>query len=351
MANRNFRKKCPQKLDQWNPREAIMSCAISYIMINIAIYLILGCYSRMCSDPFFDKQWSLKHDSYGINAQKMWDYGNRFEQERSVTVAIIDTGVDFSNAELDNRMWYGHKKEPDYDSYHGTMCAEIIAANHNSYGIKGIASFIDLKIMSLKALSSQHSMGSGSIEDVIKAIKTAERNGADICNLSLGTNIYSPELYSAIRDSNMLFITSSGNAATFRGANVDKKPYYPACFELNNLISVTSIDQSGAISTTANYGQHSIDLVAPGDNIPVVQPNGDLIFVNGTSFAVPHVTGVAAVLYAFDASLTACRCKGIICDSVRKNESFYEKCKTSGILDGYAALKTLIQDKRRGDYL
>lgn len=79
----------------------------------------------------------------------------------------------------------------------GTMCAEIIAADHNGYGIEGVAAYIDLKIMSLCVLSSQNSIGGGKISSIIDAIKFAEKNGAQICNLSLGTNFYSPELYDA----------------------------------------------------------------------------------------------------------------------------------------------------------
>ena len=98
----------------------------------------------------------------------------------------------------------------------------------------------------------------------------------------------------------MLFITSAGNATSFRGVNIDKAPYYPASFNLENLISVTCIDKYSEFSKFVNYGKESVDIAAPGIDIPIVQYNGELGFVSGTSFAVPHVTGVAAVLYAFD---------------------------------------------------
>lgn len=62
--------------------------------------LLLNRYLSGNPDPFFENQWSLKHLSSGINAQKMWDYGEKLKQERSVTIAIIDTGVDFNNKEL-----------------------------------------------------------------------------------------------------------------------------------------------------------------------------------------------------------------------------------------------------------
>ena len=65
---------------------------------------------------------------------------------------------------------------------HGTHGARTIAATWNNGGIAGIADNTHVKIMVLKALGG--SDGKGSPESVIEAIKYAEANGADICNLS-----------------------------------------------------------------------------------------------------------------------------------------------------------------------
>lgn len=340
LSNRIFLKK----------RRFKFSWIAFILIIIIAAYISIICKY----DPFFSKQWSLNDPISGINAEKMWEYEKKHTSERSVTVAVIDTGVDFNNKELKGRMWKAFNKnnvlkqiDSDYDSYHGTMCAEIITANHNGYGMEGIASSVDVKIMSLKALSSQHSIGEGSIDDIINAIKFAENNGAHICNLSFGTDIYSQELYEVMRNSGMLFITSAGNATSFRGINIDKKPYYPASFNLKNMISVTCIDAYGNFSNTANHGKKSVDIAAPGIDIPVVQANGQLGFVSGTSFAVPHVSGVAAVLYAFDENLNASQCKRYICTTVQKKESLCNKCKTAGSIDGYSAFKKLIESRGR----
>ena len=357
-SNFNFRNNGDSILDKDNSLriKKLKLLVVLYGVIIITIYILLNVDINDSYDPFFKEQWNLNDSISGINAEKMWDYEKHYIQERPIIIAIIDTGVDFNNKELEGRMWKGcgensthGQASVSFDSYHGTICAEIITANHNSYGIEGIASSLDLKIMSLKTLSSQNSVGGGSINSVINAIKFAEDNGAHICNLSFGTDVNSPELYKAVSNSKMLFITSAGNATSFRGVNIDKAPYYPASFNLENLISVTCIDKYSEFSKFVNYGKESVDIAAPGIDIPIVQYNGELGFVSGTSFAVPHVTGVAAVLYAFDKDLNACQCKKYICSTVQKKESLYNRCKTGGTIDGYSALKTLMEFKKEGE--
>lgn len=63
--------------------------------------------------------------------------------------------------------------------------------------------------MSVKALGGRN--GAGSTASVIQAIQYAEANGADICNLSLGTSNNDDALYQTIANSNMLFVVAAGN--------------------------------------------------------------------------------------------------------------------------------------------
>ncbi len=326
-----------------------------FVMVVLICYVLIYKHITYAYDPHFNEQWSFNSSS-GANIDRMWNYGKQYTQEQPVIVAIIDTGVDFNNKELKGRKW-NHKDKNFYEtyenanieSYHGTMCAEIIAASHNKYGIEGVAAYIDLEIMSLHVLSSRNSTGGGNVSDIIDAIEFAEENGAHICNLSLGTNLNAPELHDVMHNSRMLFVTSAGNAISFRGINIDIRPYYPASFDLNNSISVTCIDKSGEYSKSANYGKHTVDIAAPGIDIPAVQDNGDIVFVSGASFAVPHVTGIAAVLYAFDSNMSASQCKQYICSTAQKRESLCDRCKTGGVIDGYSALKKLMKSKTGGE--
>lgn len=323
----------------------LRKCLLLGFVIAVIFALVLNVIQ--VKDPYFDKQWNLK-SSKGIDAVHMWKCIRYEMQERKVAVAVIDTGVDFSNKELSGRKYAINDDcknsrycSDNFDSYHGTMCAEIIAANSNGYGIEGIASIRSVKIMSIKALNSNHSIGGGTIKGIIAAIKLADRNGADICNLSFGTYKYSRELYEVMRESKMLFVTAAGNATSYRGINIDKKPYYPASFNLDNIISVTSVDRQGEYYSLANYGCSSVDVAAPGVDIPIVQENGKIGLVTGTSFAVPHVTGIASIMYTQDKELNAANCRRIIMKSVNKDGTLSSKCKSGGRIDGYNALRTL----------
>lgn len=94
--------------------------------------------------------------------------------------------------------------------------------------------------MVLKALGTE--FGVGEEEDVINAIRYAEANGAEICNLSFGTTHYYPELEKVMRESKMLFVVAAGNGdKDGNGIDIDANPDYPSCFGLDNVISVANL--------------------------------------------------------------------------------------------------------------
>ena len=107
---------------------------------------------------------------------------------------------------------------------HGTHGAGTIAAAWNNGGIAGITDSTHVKLMVLKALGG--SEGKGSPESVIEAIKYAEANGADICNLSFGSSNCTPEFEAAIRDSKMLFVVAAGNGTSTRSVMTLINPLY-----------------------------------------------------------------------------------------------------------------------------
>jgi hypothetical protein len=95
-------------------------------------------------------------------------------------------------------------------------------------------------------------------------------------------------------------VAAAGNA----GRNIDSAAYnfYPAEFPLANILSVAAIDQRGSLASFSNYGATTVDVSAPGTNILSAWPaepgcSPCWAWSAGTSMAVPHVTGVAA-LYA-----------------------------------------------------
>jgi hypothetical protein len=303
---------------------------------------------------------------------------------REVIVAVIDTGVDYQHPELADHMWINEAEIPDdnidndnngyvddvygWDFYnndntichyiysdlyhknladpndndnHGTHVAGVIAATmNNNLGIAGIASNINVKIMSLKINGGKN--GSGDIANAVKAIKYATMMGADICNLSWGTNKINPELEAAMKESNMLFVAAAGND----GSNIDDTPLYPASLELDNLISVTFIDADGDLTGYSNFGKNSVDIAAPGNDIfsTIV---GSYSNASGSSMAAPQVSAVAALLYEFGDNLYASNVKDIILGSLKEIGGLKDVTQYGGIPSAYKAVLeagSLLQD-------
>ena len=168
-----------------------------------------------------------------INIEDAWKTYSETENKRTVTVAIIDTGIDTTHSDLKDSIWVNEDEIPGdgidndgngyiddvygwnfydnnaqvftgVDDNHGTHSAGTIAAARNGVGTVGICDPAYVKIMVIKTLGT--SSGVGTVSNVVKAIRYAQVNGASICNLSFGTMKYSEELYQAIKDSGMLLL-------------------------------------------------------------------------------------------------------------------------------------------------
>ena len=301
-----------------------------------------------------------------INIVPAWKKYDAKTGKRQVVVALIDTGVDITHPELCSSIWTNTGEIPGdgidndgngyiddvygwnfydnnaqvftgTDDNHGTHSAGTIAAARNGSGTVGICDPTEVKIMVLKTLGT--ASGVGTVSNVVKAIRYAQANGASICNLSFGTTKYSEELYQAIKNSGMLFIVAAGNGdASGNGYSIDEQPMYPASFELDNIISVANLRFDGQLDRASNYGAGSVDLAAPGNYILSTIAGNDYTYMSGTSMAAPMVTGTAAMLYSYDASLSLADVRTRILQSVRPLESLSGKVATGGMLDAGAAM-------------
>ncbi|MHC1723596.1 MAG: S8 family peptidase [Aminipila sp.] len=303
-----------------------------------------------------------------INISEAWKL---YKSQRNVTVAIIDTGIDFNHEDLSNVMWVnqdeiaGNNTDDDGNGYvddiygwnfynnnnniyvgeeddHGTHEAgTITATKDNSVGITGIADEDSVSIMSLKVLGGED--GSGTTESIINAIKYADANGASICNLSLGTTSYDQALYDAMANSNMLFVVAAGNGDSEGGTNIDFVPTYPAAFDLNNIISVANVSCDGNLSSSSNYGKNSVDIAAPGSYILGLTADNGYAYMSGTSMAAPMVTAVAALVYTGNADLSLSDVKEAILTSATPLDTLTGKVSSGGLLNAGLALKYTIK--------
>lgn len=126
-------------------------------------------------------------------------------------------------------------------------------------------------------------------------IAHADRAGVVIVNLAMGSNRAADwrafETAAKARP-HMLFIVSAGND----GRDIDQTPVYPAALDMDNLLTVTSSDDWGRLAPGSNWGGHHVDLMVPGENIPVIDHRGAQAKTSGSSFAVPRISALAARL-------------------------------------------------------
>lgn len=260
------------------------------------------------NDPEYPNQWGLQYIVNGVP--------NIQEGGKKVTVAVIDTGVDFTNLELQGSMWSrvecvssggevitggctaggydfiddDNSPAPSHDQYswHGTAVAGVIAAtSRNGTGVASLGGGY-IEIMGVRA-SADGFFSSGDIAD---AIRFAVNNGAQIINISFGGPTHSQAIEEALRyaeEKKVLVVAAAGNY----GTDNDVEPIYPASYDFSNIVSVAAHDQASHRSNFSNYGNASVDIAAPGLSIRTISNDGGIYSRNGTSFSTPFVTAVA----------------------------------------------------------
>lgn len=252
----------------------------------------------------------------------------------SVKVAVIDSGIDVNHPDLENTTVYAYdyskkdafgnvvvdQEDVAEEQLHGTSVAGIIAAGFNDgYGVTGMTR---ATIYSLKVFDSS----GADYYNICRAIKDAvDVYGCDVINMSLG---FPSETGEAIPDSEIsllnevignaadkgtIVVAASGNYAQKDGTAMDlpdgckKNPIvYPAYCD--NVISVGSVQSSGAISSFSSYND-MVDVVAPGNSLYL--PRGsyeesDPYYwrVSGTSVASPQVAAAAAIIKGVHPEIT-----------------------------------------------
>ncbi|OGI09096.1 MAG: hypothetical protein A3I68_06490 [Candidatus Melainabacteria bacterium RIFCSPLOWO2_02_FULL_35_15] len=241
-----------------------------------------------------------------------------------VTVAVLDTGIDFSHPDLDaniNTNLSVNCTTPSatqacvsggQDDYtigirgHGTAVAGIIAAEDNNIGVLGVGSKIEL--VSVKVLPN----GNGSFGDVIAGLDYVTQNAdiIEIANLSLAATFssYHPiikivqEAIQKTINSGVICVVAAGNS----GVDVTQSLVVPAMFP--EVITVSALyDTNGEQDKednwgiwkygSSNYGSE-IDIIAPGSFITTTALGGDYLVSDGTSFATPFVSGTIGLYIA-----------------------------------------------------
>jgi len=266
--------------------------------------------------------WHLKN----IYVENAWNLAGDVEK---ITIAVIDSGIDFTHTELINSRWINEDEiidngldddgngyiddymgwdfvsddnNPGSDSNdpinsQGTFTAGIISASHNGEGIVGVAPGVKLMNIRLLDLSTLLSV----VNKITDSIRYAVDNGADIISLSLQNLLNISLVYEGIRyayENDVIMVSTSGFQFYEGIEGID----FPAAYE--EVICVGAVNMTNSISDICNYGTAQ-ELVAPvGDRnyvsidhiITSTVPVDGYVSSYGSNFACPQVAGLIALM-------------------------------------------------------
>lgn len=271
------------------------------------------------NDPQYAQLWALANTgqrvagaTYAANnpgtpgrdlrVEQAWDLATDC---RRVTVAVIDSGVNYTHRDLAAAMWdgaaagyprHGYDFVDDDDdpmpsdgSGHGThVAATIGAVGNNGIGVAGVC--WQSSLMAIRALDG----AGGTTASVVAGVEFAVAHGAKIVNLSLGGSAFDPLLGAAIaeaRSAGVLVVAAAGNDGL---DNDGGTPGYPCNFTHDNIVCVAALDQAYQLASFSNYGAASVDLGAPGTNTLSAWPGERLTDDLATGWTAPD-GGWAAV--------------------------------------------------------
>jgi subtilisin family serine protease len=237
------------------------------------------------SDPSYPSQWALPKIGWDTARDSVTPSG-------SATIAVLDTGVNVSAAELTGRSvagWSAFGTDPASDpNGHGTQLASIAAAQtDNAAGIAGVA-YAGAKVMPVQVLGAD---GTGQDSDVIEGVVKAADAGAHVILMGFSNPGFSQSLQDAIDyawSKGAVLVAATGNAGS-------SEPTYPAGDA--KVVGVSATDQNDALWLSSNHGADTF-LGAPG--VGILASGG--ASVTGTSASAAVVAGTAALLKAKDPS-------------------------------------------------
>ena len=283
--------------------------------------------SRLIQRDINGKIFSIDNLSSDLSKVKSSEYFNpTLEKQKpfkGIKVAIVDTGVNYNLdfiadkiSRIDESNLTGYDFEDDdslpYDidtgrsvffpMHHGTSVSSIILRE---------APMSELVVYRFPRSEMC------KFENLIEHISV---NKIKIVNLSMGSvnkDDWQCFYKAAKSNKNILFFVSAGND----GKNIDFDKIYPASFDLENIIVITSSDISGNLAQGSNFGSVSVDFLIPGEQIPVIDHRGVKTNASGSSFAVPRVVAMAIRILSNNTNANILDIKSkLISRAIRSNE-------------------------------
>jgi type VII secretion-associated serine protease mycosin len=273
------------------PRLTLRLCAVALAGLVAAGTCAAPAYAAprpLAADTVRAEQWHLKT----LNVAGAWTHTTG----AGVTVAVIDSGVDAKHVDLQGQVLPGldlveARGDAETDLVgHGTTVAALIAGKDDDSGVVGIAP--KAKILPVRVLDQENRYDDAMI--VAKGVRWAVDHGARVVNLSLGGSGSSPALAAALDYAfakDVVVIACTGNANASNSSGV----WYPA--REPGVIAVAGMERDGDVLWSGSITGKETVVAAPATQLVGARPSG-YWRVQGTSFAAPMVSGVAALIRA-----------------------------------------------------
>ena len=316
-------------------------------------------YTRDPNEPY-NQYWL-----YTTRITRAW---NLVHTDNTVTVATLDTGVDFDHADLEDNLlmdyaWDSYNSKPLSASVpngdrigHGTMVAGVISARaNNGIGLAG-ASF-NATILPVKVFNDTDtpeattaSVLSG-YKYVVDLATSKTVSNLRVINTSFGSyNTYSSSGYCLKDEALRKAIVSAKNAGIVTvcsgGNGKDGKPrtdnIYPADFD--ECVAVTALNTDNTNCYWSDYNKKK-NISAPGLLITTTDATGGYSKASGTSMAAPIVSGVFALLFAAEPVATVDdACRAVYATATPISDAENDRTDISGshgAIDASAAVEAL----------
>ncbi len=322
---------------------------------------------------------------------------------RKVIVALLDDGFFYNHEDLAGNIWLnpgesgpdasGHAKEtngidddgngyvddvmgydfafddPDPDCYvfdgmlkdriqpywHSIAALGIIGARgNNGIGVAGVNWDVSMMLLKIGAQGiGRNEKDTARPGRAAKAIRYAADNGARVINWSGFVSDPTPEALAELKAAieyagrkNVLLVVGAGNS----GLDIDRPENftYPACFPLDNILTVAMIDfrgdlvryKAGDRLLGSNYGPRNTDIAALDENFTTDLTNGRSTYRlgGGTSCAGPVVAGIAALALSVNPDLSAIALRKLLMDTATRLMALQDKVGCGGMVSAYRAL-------------
>ncbi len=225
-------------------------------------------------------------------------------QSRKNVVAIIDTGINLSAAELKNKIWINKAEIPNngmdddqnglIDDIHGWDFSSdsnnlMDSHGHGTHIASLIAPAAEEKTLMIIKYYNEKSGPEKNFKNCLKAFAYAIEMGAEVINFSGGGYGAHPDekaILEQAEKNNILIISAAGNDHL----NNDLRPFFPASYKLPNIISVGSLSTEGQLSRFSNFGRDSVSLFYRGEKVLGLGLDLKAVYLSGTSQATALVT-------------------------------------------------------------